>query len=59
MSSCVHRVQRIPKTETHKARYILAATIAVLPEAEDVDIQIKDSDLRIDVLEQADQGDNQ
>ncbi len=48
--SGVHRVQRIPKTETQGRVHTSAATIAVLPEAEDVDIQIKDSDLRIDVF---------
>ena len=46
----VHRVQRIPKTETHGRVHTSAATVAVLPEAEEVDIQIKDSDLRIDVF---------
>ncbi len=48
--SGVHRVQRIPKTETQGRVHTSAATVAVLPEAEDVDIQIKDSDLRIDVF---------
>ena len=48
--SGVHRVQRIPKTETQGRVHTSAATIAVLPEAEDVDIQIKESDLRIDVF---------
>ena len=48
--SGVHRVQRIPKTETQGRVHTSAATIAVLPEAEDVDVQIKDSDLRIDVF---------
>ena len=48
--SGVHRVQRIPETETQGRVHTSAATIAVLPEAEDVDIQIKDSDLRIDVF---------
>ena len=48
--SGVHRVQRIPKTETQGRVHTSAATIAVLPEAEEVDIQIKDSDLRIDVF---------
>ena len=53
--SGVHRVQRIPETETQGRVHTSAATVAVLPEAEEVDIQIKDSDLRIDVLELADQ----
>ena len=48
--SGVHRVQRIPKTETQGRVHTSAATIAVLPEAEEVDIQIKDTDLRIDVF---------
>ena len=48
--SGVHRVQRIPKTETQGRVHTSAATIAVLPEAEEVDIQIKESDLRIDVF---------
>ena len=48
--SGVHRVQRIPETETQGRVHTSAATVAVLPEVEDVDIQIKDSDLRIDVF---------
>ena len=48
--SGVHRVQRIPETETQGRVHTSAATVAVLPEAEEVDIQIKDSDLRIDVF---------
>ena len=48
--SGVHRVQRIPKTETQGRVHTSAATVAVLPEAEDVDIDIKESDLRIDVF---------
>ncbi len=48
--SGVHRVQRIPKTETQGRVHTSAATVAVLPEAEEVDIQIKDTDLRIDVF---------
>jgi|TARA_B110000259_G_C14001925_1_gene396567 peptide chain release factor 1 len=48
--SGVHRVQRIPETETQGRIHTSAATVAVLPEAEDVDVQIKDSDLRIDVF---------
>jgi len=42
--SGVHRVQRIPKTETQGRVHTSAATVAVLPEAEDVDIKIKDSE---------------
>jgi len=48
--SGVHRVQRIPETETQGRVHTSAATVAVLPEAEEVDIDIKDSDLRIDVF---------
>ena len=48
--SGVHRVQRIPETETQGRVHTSAATIAVLPEAEEVDIHIKESDLRIDVF---------
>jgi peptide chain release factor 1 len=48
--SGVHRVQRVPKTETQGRIHTSAATVAVLPEAEDVDIQINENDLRIDVF---------
>ena len=48
--SGVHRVQRIPETETQGRVHTSAATVAVLPEAEELDIQIKDSDLRVDVF---------
>ncbi len=48
--SGVHRVQRIPATETQGRVHTSAATIAVLPEAEEVDIKIKESDIRIDVF---------
>lgn len=48
--SGVHRVQRVPKTETSGRIHTSAATVAVLPEAEEVDIQIDDKDLRIDVF---------
>lgn len=47
--SGVHRVQRIPKTETQGRVHTSAATVAVLPEIEDVEIEIKPSELRIDV----------
>ena len=46
--SGVHRVQRVPKTETQGRIHTSAATVAVLPEAEEVDIQIDAKDLRID-----------
>ena len=48
--SGVHRVQRIPETETQGRVHTSAATVAVLPEAEELDIKIKESDLRIDVF---------
>jgi len=48
--SGVHRVQRVPKTEASGRVHTSAATVAVLPEAEDVDIHIEDKDLRIDVF---------
>ena len=48
--SGVHRVQRIPETETQGRVHTSAATVAVLPEAKDVDVEIKESDLRIDVF---------
>jgi peptide chain release factor 1 len=47
--SGVHRVQRVPATESGGRIHTSAATVAVLPEAEDVDVQINDNDLRIDV----------
>ena len=47
--SGVHRVQRVPATESGGRIHTSAATVAVLPEAEDVDVQINDADLRIDV----------
>ncbi len=47
--SGVHRVQRVPATESQGRIHTSAATVAVLPEAEDVDIEIKEEDLRIDV----------
>jgi peptide chain release factor 1 len=48
--SGVHRVQRVPATETQGRIHTSAATVAVLPEAEEVDIQIDDKDLRIDIF---------
>ena len=48
--SGVHRVQRVPKTETQGRVHTSAATVAVLPEAEDVDIKIDENDLRVDVF---------
>ena len=46
--SGVHRVQRVPKTETSGRVHTSAATLAVLPEAEDVDIKVNEADLKID-----------
>ena len=48
--SGVHRVQRVPDTETQGRIHTSAATVAVLPEAEEVDIKINDSDLKIDTM---------
>ena len=48
--SGVHRVQRVPETEASGRIHTSAATVAVLPEAEEVDIQINENDLRIDVF---------
>jgi peptide chain release factor 1 len=48
--SGVHRVQRVPATETQGRIHTSTATVAVLPEAEEVDIHIEDKDLRIDVF---------
>ena len=47
--SGVHRVQRVPATESQGRIHTSAATVAVLPEAEDIDIDIKDEDIRVDV----------
>lgn len=48
--SGVHRVQRVPETESGGRVHTSAATVAVLPEAEDVDIEIRNEDLRIDTM---------
>ena len=48
--SGTHRVQRVPVTEAKGRIHTSAATVAVLPEAEDVDVQIADKDLRIDIF---------
>ena len=48
--SGVHRVQRVPQTESQGRIHTSAATVAVLPEAEDVDVEIEDKDLRIDTF---------
>ena len=47
--SGVHRVQRVPKTESQGRIHTSAATVAVMPEAEEVDVEIKPDDLRIDI----------
>ena len=48
--SGVHRVQRVPDTETQGRIHTSAATVAVLPEVEDVDIKINDADLKVDTM---------
>ncbi|MCB1506471.1 MAG: peptide chain release factor 1 [Hyphomicrobiaceae bacterium] len=48
--SGVHRVQRVPETEASGRIHTSAATVAVLPEAEDVDIEVRDEDIRIDTM---------
>ncbi len=48
--SGVHRVQRVPSTESQGRIHTSTATVAVMPEAEDVDIKIEDKDLKIDVM---------
>ena len=48
--SGVHRVQRVPTTETQGRIHTSAATVAVLPEAEEIDVKINEKDLRIDVF---------
>ncbi len=48
--SGVHRVQRVPRTETQGRIHTSAATVAVLPEADEVDVEINDADLRIDTF---------
>ena len=48
--SGVHRVQRVPETETQGRVHTSAATVAVLPEAEEIDVKINEKDLRVDVF---------
>jgi peptide chain release factor 1 len=48
--SGVHRVQRVPETEAQGRIHTSAATVAILPEAEEVDVKIEDKDLRVDVF---------
>jgi peptide chain release factor 1 len=54
--SGVHRVQRVPETEASGRLHTSAATVAVLPEAEDVDIEINESDLRVDIFRSGGKG---
>ena len=54
--SGVHRVQRVPVTETSGRIHTSTATVAVLPEADDVEVEINDSDLRIDVYRSGGKG---
>lgn len=54
--SGVHRVQRVPDTEAAGRLHTSAATVAVLPEAEDIDIQIEEADLRIDIFRSGGKG---
>ncbi len=54
--SGVHRVQRVPATEAQGRIHTSAATVAVLPEAEDVDIEIKDDDIVVDVYRSSGKG---
>jgi len=54
--SGVHRVQRVPQTETQGRIHTSAATVAVLPEAEDVEIEIDDNDLRVDIYHASSHG---
>ena len=48
--SGVHRVQRVPETETSGRIHTSAATVAVLPEAEDIDVEIRNEDIRVDTM---------
>lgn len=54
--SGVHRVQRVPETEAQGRIHTSAATVAVLPEAQDVDIHINDNDLRVDIFRSGGKG---
>jgi len=54
--SGVHRVQRVPATEASGRIHTSAATVAVLPEVEDVDVEIKEEDLRVDVYRSGGRG---
>ncbi len=54
--SGVHRVQRVPETEAQGRRHTSAATVAVLPEAEDVEVAINEDELRIDIFHSSGHG---
>jgi peptide chain release factor 1 len=54
--SGVHRVQRVPATETQGRIHTSAATVAIMPEAEEVDVQINESDLRVDTMRSSGSG---
>ena len=54
--SGVHRVQRVPVTESSGRIHTSAVTVAVLPEAEDIDVEVNDNDLRIDVYRSSGNG---
>jgi peptide chain release factor 1 len=54
--SGVHRVQRVPETEANGRIHTSAATVAVLPEAEEIDIDIREQDLRIDIFRSGGKG---
>ncbi|MEJ5287030.1 MAG: Peptide chain release factor 1 [Candidatus Kapaibacterium sp.] len=54
--SGVHRVQRVPETEANGRIHTSAATVAVLPEADEIDIEINDEDLRIDIFRSGGKG---
>ena len=54
--SGVHRVQRVPQTETQGRIHTSAATVAVLPEAEEVEVEIDDNDLRVDIFHASSHG---
>jgi peptide chain release factor 1 len=54
--SGVHRVQRVPETEANGRIHTSAATVAVLPEAEEIDIDIREQDLRVDIFRSGGKG---
>ncbi len=54
--SGVHRVQRVPETESQGRVHTSAATVAVLPEAEEVDVHINEADLRVDIFRSGGKG---